>query len=296
MQILDAIDRELPGKELTVALEAFERRRGLHLTLHDCRGIFYHADGSPFFPGRYLHSHPCCLEGRFENPAWNRRCHEECKLRAEANADRLRKPFLHSCWKGITELVVPLERNGSVALLLYAGTFRTPGAELPEELPPELRERIGRLPDAGSLPEPGLVPELQVFGQGLLHYAELCRERAGIPPEQGGRIRRFLEEHAHEPVSLSDLAADLHLSRARACHLVSYHFGKPFHTLLREERIRRACNLLRSTPLPLKAVAAAVGFRNEFYFNREFSRVRGVPPGEYRDSCRNQAGAGGALA
>lgn len=83
---------------------------------------------------------------------------------------------------------------------------------------------------------------------------------------------RFLEGYAHEQVALSDLAE----------HLVKYHFGKPFHTLLREERISRARNLLGSTPMPLKAVAASVGFRNEFYFNREFTRVCGVPPGEYR--------------
>ncbi len=282
MIIFSGIDLDRPGEALAAALREFERRRGLHLTLHDCRGIFYHADGSPFFPGRYLHTHPCCLEGRFENPSWNRRCHEECQLRAEATADRLRRPFLHSCWKGVTELVVPLERGGSVALLLYAGTFRTPGAELPEELPPELRAHFAELPGADSVPWAELALELQVFGQGLLHYAVLCRERAGVPPEKSAQIRRFLEDHAHEPVALADLAEHLHLSHTRACHLVKYHFGKPFHTLLREERIRRARNLLGSTPMPLKAVAAAVGFRNEFYFNREFTRVCGVPPGEYR--------------
>ncbi len=292
MITFEAIDAASPGKSLAAALLAFERKHDVHLTLHDCRGIFYHADGTPFFPGRYMHIHPYCITGRFETPGWNRRCHEECMLRAEAAADRLRRPFLHSCWKGVTELIVPLERNGSLALLLYAGAFRTPGTELPEELPEPLRQLYAGLPLPGENLGNELALELQLFGQGLLHYADLCRNRTGAPQERSNQIRRFLEDHAHEEAGLAELAEALHLSVTYTCHLVKYHFGKPFHTLLREERIRRACNLLHSTELPLKAVAAAVGFRNEFYFNRLFTRVCGIPPGEFRKSGRNQPGAG----
>ena len=54
MITFEAIDAASPGKSLAAALQAFERKHGVHLTLHDCRGIFYHADGTPFFPGRYL--------------------------------------------------------------------------------------------------------------------------------------------------------------------------------------------------------------------------------------------------
>ena len=116
----------------------------------------------------------------------------------------------------------------------------------------------------------------------MLHYAGLSRNRAGFPQERSNQIRRFLEDHAHEDIALSDLAAAMHLSTTHCCHVVKYHFGQPFHTLLRQERIRRARNLLYSTEMPLKEIAAAVGFHNEFYFNREFSRVCGIPPGECR--------------
>ena len=63
----------------------------------------------------------------------------------------------------------------------------------------------------------------------------------------------------------------------------------PFHVLLLEERLTRACNLLRTTEMPLKAVAAAVGFSNEFYFNRLFAREYGRPPGEFRRREKIQA-------
>lgn len=288
MIIFQTIDADSPEETLPAALRAVEHRRGIHLTLHDCRGLLYHADGRPFFPGRYMHTHPYCITGRFETPGWNRRCHEECMLKAEAAADRLRKPFLHCCWKGVTELIVPLERSGSPVLLLYAGVFRTPGASPPEELTPELKEQFGELPSPEGRLDNELALELQLLGQGILHYAALCRSRAGTPQERSNQIRRFLEEHAHEGVGLAELAEAMHLSITHCCHTVKYHFGKPFHTLLREERIRRARNLLCSTEIPLKAVAAAVGFRNEFYFNRQFTRECGVSPGEFR---KRQAGA-----
>ena len=182
----------------------------------------------------------------------------------------------------MTELIVPLERNGSPVLLLYAGVFRTPGVTPPDDLTPELRTLFETLPSPDELLDENLALELQLLGQGILYYADLCRHRAGAPQGQSNQIRRFLEEHAHENVGLAELAAAMHLSPSHCCHVVKYHFGRPFHTLLRQERIRRARNLLESTKMPLKEVAAAVGFSNEFYFNREFTRECGVTPGEFR--------------
>ncbi len=274
----DGIDANGPGEALARIFGNYERRFGMRLTIHDCRGVLYHQDGQPFFPGRHIHMHPYCITGRFETPGWNRRCHEECMLRVEAAADRLRRPFRHECWKGVAELVVPVERDGTVALLIYAGGFRTPGRPAAEGM----EELFGNMPEADEARFGELAPELQLLGQGILAYTDFYRGRAGLPAERHLRIRRFLEDHAHEEVGLADLAKALNFSRNHACHLVKYHFGKPFHTLLREERIKRACNLLSGSDLPLKAVAAAVGFANEFYFSRLFTRECGVPPGEYR--------------
>ena len=126
-------DPDFPGEKLLAGLRAVEARYGIHLTLHDCRGLLCHADGRPFFPDRCMHMHPYCITGRFEMPGWNRRCHEECKLRVEANADRLRRPFLHHCWKGVTELIVPFVWDGVLELIFYVGPFRGPEVPAKEE-------------------------------------------------------------------------------------------------------------------------------------------------------------------
>ncbi len=278
MIIFSGIDSDRPGESLAAALREFEWRRGVYLTLHDCRGIFYHADGSPFFPGRYLHTHPCCLEGRFENPSWNRRCHEECQLRAEATADRLRRPFLHSCWKGVTELVVPVERNGSPVLIFYAGPFRGPE-------PPPAGFEAGH----AALPEPDaerladLARLLSLAGQGVLKVLETARERERRTPlSRKQLIRKFLDERAHGPVTLADLAGALAVSPSRAGHLVTAAFACPFQELLLAERMTRARNLLLSTDYPQKEVARSCGFSTVYYFSRMFRRFYGITPGRCR--------------
>lgn len=47
-------------------------------------------------------------------------------------------------------------------------------------------------------------------------------------------------------------------------------------------RMQRACELLESTPLSVKQVAAELGYDDPFYFSRVFKTVSGIAPTEYR--------------
>jgi transcriptional regulator GlxA family with amidase domain len=53
-------------------------------------------------------------------------------------------------------------------------------------------------------------------------------------------------------------------------------------------RLSRAKVMLAHSKLPLKAVASACGFADEYYFSSVFRRIEGLPPGGYRE--RAQAG------
>ncbi len=282
MIILDPIDPKSPVKTLAASLEHYEAKHGIRLTIHDCRGVLYFPGGEPFFPGRSMHMHPYCITGRYEISGWNKQCHEECMIRTENRAHRLKAPFIRECWKGVTELVVPIERQGSVGLIFYAGVFRAADTAPPENLPAGLHEIWKNLAAADQELLKDMALELQIFGQGILHYTELCRSQAGTSPDKSAMIRRFVEDHAHEQITLADLAGALHLSHTHTCHLVKFHFGKSFHAMLCDTRMARARNLLRSTEMPIKMIASVVGFSNEFYFSRIFTRECGQPPGAYR--------------
>jgi AraC-like DNA-binding protein len=62
--------------------------------------------------------------------------------------------------------------------------------------------------------------------------------------------------------------------------------GTPPARYLQQLRIAEACRLLVESPLQIKAVAAAAGFEDEFYFSRRFRIEVGQSPREYRKTYR----------
>ncbi len=58
--------------------------------------------------------------------------------------------------------------------------------------------------------------------------------------------------------------------------------GISVHQFLLKHRIETAGHLLAETMLPIKAIARQLGYRDVFYFSRQFAAIKGVPPAEYR--------------
>jgi len=72
------------------------------------------------------------------------------------------------------------------------------------------------------------------------------------------------------------------LSPSRTSHVLKEEFGKNFNELLNSARIKRACDLLLTTQMSIKRIAALSGFSNEYYFNRVFKQHTKLPPGVFR--------------
>ncbi len=267
------------GERAELALRRIEATFGVALTVHDLHGTLLDLEGRPLLPGRHLHPHPCCSEGRMSEPGWNRRCGEDCVGQTERRAGSLPEPFFKECYKGLRELVVPVHYENSHRMTIFAGVFR---GEWPEdELFPEFfRRRFVSLPEADEAMLAELAELLRLFGVGLLK--ELDSGDAAELSSRLALIRRFFRRHAHEEISLKDLASELFLSVSRTGHLVRERTGKTFSQLLEEERMLRARHLLLHTDRKLTDIAGAVGYPNVCYFNRIFSRRFGVSPGQFR--------------
>ncbi len=291
MELLDNFDSGNPAGILQAALVEFEARHRVEVTIHDLRALLYDRNGVPLLPGRDHHRHSYCAAGRYRNGEWNRHCMEECAFQAESLAQHELHPFLHRCWKGVTELVVPVTRERQAVLMFYVGAFRTSGAEPPAELASEWEQ----LPEAEPERFAAAAAELTLLGQGMLALAG--RRHGPVPVNRRSAIRKFIEDHAHCSASLEGLARELNVSSSRASHLVSTLFGRSFQELLLEERLTRARNLLLATNYPLKEIARSTGFANQFYFSRMFRRYCGLAPGAYRKRhCTSGAVNGGEYA
>ena len=47
-------------------------------------------------------------------------------------------------------------------------------------------------------------------------------------------------------------------------------------------KMQRACFLLDTTDMPIKAIAADLGFEDPLYFSRSFRRIHDLSPVQYR--------------
>lgn len=126
-----------------------------------------------------------------------------------------------------------------------------------------------------------------MVGAGFLQIANRLYEDCLNQYGRAGHIKRFINYYANTDTKLKDLAKYLGLSESRTSHLVKQMFGCSFHHLLNQQRIRHAKSLLYSRNLSIQEIAEQVGFSNEFYFNRVFRKIEGVPPGTLRRQMLN---------
>ncbi|OGV32948.1 MAG: hypothetical protein A2020_12040 [Lentisphaerae bacterium GWF2_45_14] len=259
------------------AIDDFERRNHVSVTIHDLHGIFYSPDGTPLLPKRQSHQHHFCQNGRKNSPKYERACISDCAVDAETFAHQHLESFIHNCWKGVQEIIVPVKNREQIQLLLYVGPFRGP------QTPPEkFIEAWKELPEGNETDYTRISNEMLLLGQGIFAMVEDQRIGGKVPRTRRELIREFIHRHAHEAVTLTELGKVLNLSPSRASHLCKHVFGLSFQYLLLKERMSRARNLLLNSDQPLKYIATQVGFSNVFYFYRMFRKFYGMPPGEYR--------------
>lgn len=117
--------------------------------------------------------------------------------------------------------------------------------------------------------------------------ALICRARP-LPGDDGGvpeklrpamdRIRR----HYFQPHNIADLAKRCGLSASHFSRLFRRAFGVSAIGLLRRERIEHAKRRLAETGDPVGWIAAQVGYADRFFFSKDFKRITGMSPRQFR--------------
>lgn len=107
----------------------------------------------------------------------------------------------------------------------------------------------------------------------------------GNEPRAVARARELLESQLADPPSLEALAAAVNLSPFHFARVFRQATGLPPHAWLKQRRLSRARELLKSG-LPASEVAFALGFADQSHLSRQFKQAYGVTPGAYRQACR----------
>jgi AraC-like DNA-binding protein len=159
--------------------------------------------------------------------------------------------------------------------------------DAPSDLPVRLLDRHGRICQLAQwVHEERIIqkPENQqaqnaFFNALLAEWIRLARHQEHPLQE---RIRNHIAASLRNRITLEDLAAVAGMSK--------FHFIRKYRQLtgctpmdeVQGMRIERARELILTTNLPLKAIAARAGFRDVYHFSHAFKRRLGLTPSSLR--------------
>ena len=181
------------------------------------------------------------------------------------------KPTFWEAWYG--KLLLVLLIAGFVAAiiytLLYIRRIKRQHRETLEKYLSLIEVRGERSQVSGERSE-AIGEESQVSGESLDPMLQ--------------RVMQFVEENiANSDVNVGDMASAAAVSRSGLQRKVKQAMGITPQDLLREARIKRACQLLRQTDKTVAEVAYACGFSDPKYFSRCFKKLTGMTPTEFQN-------------
>lgn len=125
--------------------------------------------------------------------------------------------------------------------------------------------------------------------EGLLLELADARGSACVPPTRPApaflqAVLDAINAPGGETVDYEMLAASQNMALSTLRRKFKGATGTPLHDYVLQTRLVRARHLLGETDLPIKAIAEQLGYRDVYFFTRQFRSVVGVPPGAYRKS------------
>jgi LacI family transcriptional regulator len=136
----------------------------------------------------------------------------------------------------------------------------------------------------------------------LMRGRAVTRKRIEIPPigiatrqstdlvavddERLAQAMRFIREHAHEVISVEDIARAAGISRSLLERKFREAFGRSPWDHVTQLRLRKAEQLLTQTGLSIAEIAERSGFGTPEYFSAAFRKLTGSSPRSARNSPR----------
>lgn len=123
--------------------------------------------------------------------------------------------------------------------------------------------------------------------------AALKKAVALLPPQPeetrtaddiANELKRYIDGHYREEISLEFLAERFHFSREYIGRIFRAKYGCAVYEYILRVRMNRAVELLRNPKLTLPVIADFLGYSNANYFSKAFRRFYGVSPSDYRNS------------
>lgn len=237
---------------------------------------------------------PCCTAIR-KVPAGFEACHR-CDVANGQLAALQKHPRCYRCHAGLYEIIVPLFDSRGVYLgSLTSGQFHLAGSpragrrkisELAAKLnidPDRLYEDYLKSRELSQKQLEGVIEYLEIIGRHLtgLHENLIFLEKINTPGKIES-IRRYIEKHYRERLSLEDVAQKFYISSSSLAHSFKKEMNIPFNAYVNSFRVNEVKKQLADTKLSISEIALNCGFGSIAQFNRVFRAETGITAGQYR--------------
>lgn len=117
-------------------------------------------------------------------------------------------------------------------------------------------------------------------------------ERALREEERVKQMLRFIHENLDRPLRTAEIAASAGVSESECLRCFRSVIGTPPVQYLKQLRVQRAAQLLRSTGESAAEIGARCGFQDASYFTKIFRELKGCTPSAYRSRRTKEGGHG----
>jgi AraC-like DNA-binding protein len=107
-----------------------------------------------------------------------------------------------------------------------------------------------------------------------------------VESEKMQKIYKYVSENFNNTISLDEAAKRFYMSVTGFCRYFKQMNGKTFINYVNEVRIAHACQLIRENDLSITQICFESGFNNYANFNRQFYKMKGVNPIDYRNKLK----------
>ena len=104
---------------------------------------------------------------------------------------------------------------------------------------------------------------------------------------QCAAVRRYIDLHFKEALTLQQLAEEGHMNKFYLSHAFKREYGISPVNYMISKRIDESKYLLAETDLSMSQIAQLLGFSSLSYFSQVFHRTQGITPKEYRQNQKN---------
>lgn len=120
--------------------------------------------------------------------------------------------------------------------------------------------------------------------EGLLLELAEARATGTQEPEWLTRCRQDMAADTEFAPNYERLARQLGMGLSTLRRRFKDCTGTTLHEAAMRHRLEKARKLLAETDLPIKAIAAAIGYRDVYFFSNQFKHLTGVTPAMFRRS------------